>query len=129
MTKIMIVDDEKDFVHIITTMLKKEGYEVMEAYNGKECLDKLRTEKPDLILLDIMMPGIDGYDICKIIKGDEKTRSITVAMFTVKTDDADKIKSLEESLADWHISKPIDKEELINMVKWLLETPPRRSVE
>lgn len=129
MPKIMIVDDEPDFVHIVKTMLEQEGYEVIEANSGKECLDKLKQEKPDLILLDVMMPEIDGYDVCRIIKEDEETHSITIAMLTVKTGDEDKIRSLEESHADWHISKPIDREKLISTVKWLLESPPRRSLE
>jgi two-component system response regulator VicR len=68
MTEIMVADDEPDIVYVIKAMLEKEDYEVIEAYSGEECLEKLEAENPDLILLDVMMPGLDGWEISKIIK-------------------------------------------------------------
>ncbi|MDI6655200.1 MAG: response regulator [Candidatus Hydrothermarchaeota archaeon] len=124
--RIMVVDDEPDIRYLLRKMLEKEGYEVIEARDGRDCLERLKKERPDLILLDIMMPGMLGWEVSKKIKEDEKFKSIPVAMLTVRTAEEDKVKSLEESLADWHISKPIDREKLIETVKWLLETPPKR---
>lgn len=122
----MVVDDEPDIRYLLRKMLEKEGYEVTEARDGRECLEKLKKERPDLILLDIMMPGMFGWEVSKRIKEDEMTKSIPVAMLTVRTSEEDKVKSLEESLADWHISKPMDREKLMETIKWLLETPPKR---
>ncbi len=122
----MIVDDEPDIRYLLRKMLEKEGYEVTEARDGRECLEKLKKERPDLILLDIMMPGMFGWEVSRRIKEDEATKSIPVAMLTVRTSEEDKVKSLEESLADWHISKPMDREKLMETIKWLLETPPKR---
>ncbi len=128
MGKILVVDDEPDIVYLIKKILEKGGHKVIEAYNGEECLEKVKTEKPDLILLDIMMPGLDGYDILRILKSKEDTKSITIAILTAKSSDEDKIKSLDEQ-ADWHISKPIDKDKLLDMVDWLLKSPPRKVLE
>ncbi len=124
--KIMVVDDEPDIRYLLREMLEKEGYEVVEAGDGRECLEKLKKERPDLILLDVMLPGMLGWEVSRRIKEEEATRSIPVAMLTVRTAEEDKVKSLEESLADWHISKPMDRKKLIETVKWLLETPPKR---
>jgi CheY-like chemotaxis protein len=126
MGKIMIVDDEPDIVYIVKKALQKSGHEVIEALSGEECLEKLKQEKPDLILLDVMMPGLDGYDVLEILRNDEKTKDITIAMLTVKSEDEDKIRSFDGK-ADWHISKPIDTDKLPEMVDWLLKTPPRRA--
>ncbi len=124
--RIMIVDDETNIRFVLRKMLEKDGYEVIEARNGKEGLELLARERPDLILLDVMMPVMDGWETCAKIKNDEKTRDITVSMLTVKKAREDKINSLEDSLADWHISKPIDRDVLTSTVKWLLENPPQR---
>ncbi len=124
--RVMVVDDETNIRFVLKRMLEKAGYGVIEARNGNECLDILSRERPDLILLDVMMPGMDGWKTCARIKNDEKTRDITVSMLTVKKARGDKISSLEDSLADWHISKPIDRDVLTSTVQWLLESPPRR---
>ncbi len=124
--RVMVVDDETNIRFVLKRMLEKAGYGVIEARNGSECLDILSRERPDLILLDVMMPGMDGWKTCASIKNDKKTRDITVSMLTVKKAREDKINSLEDSLADWHISKPIDRDVLTSTVQWLLESPPRR---
>lgn len=126
MTKIMIVDDEEKVRYAVRKILEKSGHEVLEASGGKECLKKLKKEKPDLILLDVIMPDMDGWEVCKKIKEDEKTKDITVTMLTVKSGNEDKIKSFDDALADWHINKPFKAEALIRTVKWLLERPLKR---
>jgi two-component system alkaline phosphatase synthesis response regulator PhoP len=124
MSKIMVVDDERDVVEVMKRILEKKGHEVIGLTSGEKCLEILRIEKPDLILLDIIMPGLDGYDVCRAIREDDETSSIKIAVLTVKSDDKDKVKSLEEC-ADWHISKPIDANKLLEIVDWLLKMPPR----
>ncbi|NOZ77145.1 MAG: response regulator [Euryarchaeota archaeon] len=126
MAKIMVVDDEPDVVKLVRSALKDEGYEIIEVSSGKECLRLLETETPDLILLDVMMPEMDGWEVCRRIKDNPETSSITVAMLTVKSQDEDKITSLEDAKADWHIKKPIRVDGLRQTVRWLLENPMKR---
>lgn len=123
------MDDEDGVLYLISTILKKAGHEAITASSGEECLEMLKTEKPDLILMDVMMPGMDGHDTCKRIKGNKETKSIPVAMLTVKAEDEDKLKSLQDSIADWHITKPVEKGKLVEMVNWLLNLPPRERQE
>jgi CheY-like chemotaxis protein len=126
MSKIMVVDDEQDIRFVIGKMLEKEGYEVIEASSGEESLEILKETKPDLILLDVMMPGLDGWETCAKIKLMKEINQIPVVMLTAKTADEDKIKALEECGANWHISKPLDRAKFIETVRWLLKSPPRR---
>ena len=126
MKKILVIDDEPDIVFLIKLILEKEGYKVIEANSGSEGLKLAKKEKPDLILLDVMMPDMLGWEVSKKIKADKELSKIPVAMLTVKSAAEDKLKSLEEARADWHIAKPIDREKLLSTVAWLLEAPPRR---
>ncbi|MEE9152262.1 MAG: response regulator [Thermoplasmata archaeon] len=119
MSKIMVVDDEPPIVILTKAMLEMGGHKIVEAKSGEECLKMLKEEKPDLILLDIMMPGIDGWETCRKIKSDKETKDIPVAMFTVRGS-AGSIKKSLECGADDHISKPFDMEDLIGTVKRLL---------
>ncbi len=121
MTRIMVVDDEPEICEIVRNELLKEGYTVDVANSGKECLEKIKKNKPDLILLDVMMPEMDGWDVCKKIKDDGETKDIIVSMLTVKYSDEHRLKSLAEAMADWHITKPIERDKLKTTVKWLLE--------
>jgi two-component system sensor histidine kinase/response regulator len=120
MANILLVDDEPEIVFLTKMMLEKVGHEVTVASDSAECLEKLKPETHGLILLDIMMPGDDGWEACKKIKEDEKTRDIPVAMFTVRTSDASVEKSFKYSHADDHINKPFDREELLDRVERLL---------
>ncbi|MEE9474223.1 MAG: response regulator [Candidatus Hydrothermarchaeaceae archaeon] len=121
MAKILLVDDEPEIAHLTGLMLGKVGYEMVAAEDSVECFERLKEGTPDLILMDIMMPGDDGWVTCKKIKEDEKTKDIPVAMFTVRTSDDSVKKSFEYAHADAHINKPFHMEEFLNTVKGLLE--------
>lgn len=121
----MVVDDELGVLRTIKLALESEGFEVIEASSGKECLEKLDGEKPDLILLDVMMPKIDGWEVCKKIKENEKTASIPVVMLTVLSMDKHKLRSFDSAYADWHIDKFSAKEDLVYVVKSILMNPAR----
>ncbi len=129
MKKIMVVDDEPDIVFLVQKILKNEGYDVVGASGGEEALEMVKTEKPDLILLDVMMPGMDGWETCKRIKEDDETKDIMVAMLTVKSEDEDKIQSFDYAVADWHIAKPIDRNKFSKTIEWLLTSPLKRKEE
>lgn len=120
MQKILVVDDEEDVTSLLAKILRKEGYEVNEAYSGAGAFESVKKDRPNLILLDVMMPEMDGWEVCKRLKGDASTVDITVAMLTVKSGYKDMIKSLKEANADWHISKPIRRDKFVKTVKWLL---------
>jgi CheY-like chemotaxis protein len=100
--------------------LEKEGFSVIGVESGEECLKKLEESKPDLILMDIMMPGIDGWEATKRIKGNPKTKDTPVVMLTVKGEKEDKLKSFHQCKCDGYLVKPIDRGELVKVVKWLL---------
>lgn len=120
MQKIMVVDDDEGFVDIIKKVLEKEGFTVISALSGNECLEKLAVEVPDLILLDIMMPEMDGYKVIDRIREKENTKTIPVAMVTALAAQGDQIKGFEETDIVGYITKPFRKEELVSTVKWLL---------
>ncbi len=122
--KILIVDDEKDIVKMLDYNLKKEGYRTISAHDGEKALDFTRRDAPDLIILDLMLPGMDGLEVCKNLKGDTKTAHIPVIMLTAKAQEADKIVGLELG-ADDYITKPFSPRELVARVKAVL----RRSKE
>lgn len=119
--KILIVDDEKNIVDILKFNLKKEGFDTIEAYDGKQALDLVEREKPDLILLDIMLPEYDGFTVCKKIR---QTMNVPILMLTAREEEVDKVLGLELG-ADDYITKPFSPRELMARVKANL----RRSVE
>ncbi|MFQ5887396.1 MAG: response regulator transcription factor [Candidatus Hydrothermarchaeales archaeon] len=122
MAKIMLVDDEPGIIDLTKRMLEREGYEVVVCRSGKECLDNIMEEKPDLVLLDIMMKPLDeGWEVGKRIKEDKETSHISVVMFTVRTSHDSKMKSFQYSKADAHIDKPFDKEELLETIERVLK--------
>lgn len=112
--KIMFVDDERDVVDSVKSILKKGGYDVVTAYSGKECLKKLESEKVDLILLDIMMPEMDGWDVCAKIKENKKTEKIPVVFLTAKTDPISK--GMGKLASADYIEKPFDIKDLLRRV-------------
>ena len=118
MKKIMVVDNEPDIVDLTRTVLELGGYQVVTAYSGEECLRRLEKEKVDLVLLDIMMPGMSGWDVFNRIN--KKSTQIKVAFMSVlEISDKRKQVLIDEGLADY-IMKPFDKETLLNGVDKIL---------
>ncbi len=111
--KILVVDDEASIVNIISFNLKKEGYEVITANDGETGLELALSEKPDLVLLDIMMPQMDGYEVCRKIR--EKS-AVPIIMLTARADEVDKVIGLEMG-ADDYVTKPFGNRELMARVK------------
>jgi DNA-binding response OmpR family regulator len=114
--KILVVDDEVDLVKTIQFALELEGYKVLVSYNGEDALNQARKENPDLILLDIMLPKLDGYKVCRLLKFDEQYKHIPILMMTAKTQEKDKLMG-KETGANEYITKPFDMEELMEKVK------------
>jgi len=114
--RILIVDDEKDIVETTQFRLELEGLECLAAYDGEEALVKAKRENPDLILLDIMLPKINGYKIARLLKFDELYKHIPIIMLTARTQETD-IKIGEETGADEYVTKPFDMDMLIALVK------------
>jgi CheY-like chemotaxis protein len=117
---ILVVDDEADIIFILKSILSKKGYFVKEAFSGEECLEILKKERPDMIFMDIMMPGIDGWETARKIKTNPKTKSIPISMLSVKCDSEDKNRSQDYSLADHHLCKPVNFETVLYTAEQLL---------
>jgi two-component system alkaline phosphatase synthesis response regulator PhoP len=114
--KILVIDDEIDLVETIRFPLETEGFHVLVSYNGEDGLNQARKENPDLILLDLMLPKLDGYKICRLLKFDERYKHIPIFMLTAKTQEKDKILG-KETGADEYLTKPFDLDELIDKIK------------
>jgi len=117
--KVLIVEDEKDIVKMLEYNLKKEGFRVISACDGEDALDLAVREHPDILLLDLMLPGIDGLEVCRSLKKENKTSSIPVIMLTAKGQESDKVVGLELG-ADDYITKPFSPRELIARIKAVL---------
>ena len=122
--KILLADDEEDLVFLIKTRLESQGFEVITAYDGIETLQKARSECPDLIILDVMMPAGDGFKICQKLKIDQETSSIPVIFLTAKTLDKDERKGLGVG-AEYYVKKPFEAGELIAVINKVLKDPKR----
>jgi len=118
--KILVVDDDRNVVQIIAVNLQYEGMDVIEAYDGEEALAKTAAKKPDLILLDIMMPGLDGLEVCRRLKSDARTADIPIIMLTAKTRDEDILAGWEAG-ADDYLTKPFNPLGLTQRVKIRLQ--------
>ena len=116
MKKILVVDDEAYIVELVKFNLEKEGYQVIVASDGRNALKMVQTEQPDLVLLDIMLPNIDGLEVCRILKQSPDTNSIPIIMLTAKGDEFDTVLGLEMG-ADDYIKKPFSPREMIARVK------------
>lgn len=117
--KILVVDDEVNITQILEFSIGAEGYEVISAQNGEEAIDKARREQPDLIILDIMMPIIDGYEACRILKANPLTKNIPVVLLTAKGRDIDRRLGYEVGATDY-IIKPFSPNKLIDRIHELL---------
>ena len=124
MKNVLIVDDEPDLVELVSYNLKKDGFQVATAPDGGVALEKARKKNFDLIILDLMLPGIQGIELCRILRNDPKTERVPIIMLTAKGDEADRIKGLETG-ADDYMAKPFSPRELVARVKAVL----RRSSE
>ncbi len=117
--RILVVDDDRGNVKLIEQMLEKNGFDVLSAYDGFDGLNLARQALPDLIILDILMPKIDGFNVCRMLKFDEKYKSIPIIMLTMKAQPEDKVIGSEVS-ADFYMIKPVNREELLSEVDKLL---------
>ena len=117
--KVLIVDDEEHIVELLQFNLINAGYKVITANNGLDALKKVKEHKPDLLLLDLMLPGMDGLDVCKEIKRNKETSKTSIIMLTAKSEELDKILGLELG-ADDYITKPFSIRELLARVKAVL---------
>ncbi len=116
---ILIIDDTVDTVELLKKRLRSEGYETFEAYDGVEGLKKIKDCSPDVVVLDIMMPKLDGYEVCKRLKSEDSTKHIPILMLTAKGDISDKVKGLDIG-ADMYITKPFDYKEISARIRSLL---------
>ena len=127
--KILVVDDEIYIVHILDFSLGMEGYQVLTALDGEQALEKARAEHPDLIVLDIMMPKLDGYETCKMLKADEQTRSIPVILLSAKGRNVDQKIGFEVG-ADDYITKPFSPRKLVERINAVLgQGSPRQRMQ
>src|SRR5438067_3125931 len=119
--KILIADDEPDALELVAFNLKAAGYDVVTAADGEEALKKARSAMPSLIVLDLMLPGVDGLEVCKILRRDSTTRSIPILMLTAKAAEIDRVLGLELG-ADDYVTKPFSPRELVLRIKRLLRS-------
>jgi len=116
---ILVVDDDRQIARLVRSYLEQAGYEVAVAYEGDEAMQSIRSEKPDLIVLDLMLPGKDGWEITRIIRGDQALAAIPIIMLTARVEDTDKIVGLELG-ADDYIAKPFNPREVVARVRAVL---------
>ena len=125
--KIIVVEDEPDLVDVVTYNLKREGYLVLAAQRGDEGLNLIRSERPDLVLLDLMLPGMDGLSICRQMKSDESLKEIPIIIASAKGEESDVVIGLEMG-ADDYLAKPFSPRELLARIKAVLRRGAPRDV-
>ncbi|MBI5631892.1 MAG: response regulator [Nitrospirae bacterium] len=126
--RILVVDDEPDIVELVTYNLKKEGFEVSSAFDGNEALARIKKADFDFLILDLMLPGIQGMELCRILRNNPATRHIPVIMLTAKGEEVDRIIGLETG-ADDYMTKPFSLRELIARVRAVLRRASERAAE
>ncbi len=126
--KLLLVEDDPSAVRITTYALEQAGYEVLAALNGQEALRKAQGEKPDLIILDVMLPGVDGFQVCRHLRADPQTAQIPILMLSAKAQQADVDTGLKVG-ADDYLTKPVDLSEVLSRVESLLAQKSAESVE
>jgi len=119
--KILAVDDERHIVRLVQVNLERQGYEVVTAFDGKEALEKVESENPDLIVLDVMMPYMDGFEVLQNLKKNQSTRDIPVIMLTAKAQDADVFRGWQSGV-DCYLTKPFNPMELIAFVRRIFKS-------
>ncbi len=126
---ILIVDDDPDIVRLIKTYLSKNNYKILEASNGESAMDLVASKHPDLVVLDVNMPGLSGLEVCRNLRADKKTQNIPIIILSARKDDIDKVLGLEFG-ADDYVTKPFNVNELVLRINgvlksrlWLPRTP------
>ena len=119
--RILVVDDQQEILDVTTTVLGSEGYDVETASSGDQALDRLSDERFDMVLLDINMPGTDGWEVLRVIRADELLAGLPVVMFSVKGELYDKVHGMQEGAIDY-ITKPFIVDDLLARVRRVLET-------
>ncbi len=128
--RILVVDDDRQIVRLVRAYLEQAGYDVVVAYDGDAALHAIRSDKPDLVVLDLMLPGRDGWEITRIVRSDQQLAGIPIIMLTARVEDTDKIVGLELG-ADDYVSKPFNPREVVARVRSVLRrtsgevSPPR----
>lgn len=125
--KILVVDDEESLAEMVCRALKQQGYKTVAAYDGDAALDLISEELPDLVILDLMLPKMDGWEVCRRAKSDQQTKEIPIMMLTARSSSEDVVQGLDLG-ADDYLKKPFKLEELLARVRALLdaEVPRRR---
>jgi len=118
--KLVYIEDEPGMIDLVELILNRRGFEVHGAHGGREGLDMVRRELPDLVLLDLMMPDLDGWDVYQQMKSDESTRDIPVIVVTAKAQNIDKVLGLHIAKVEDYISKPFSPQELLDSVEKVL---------
>jgi CheY-like chemotaxis protein len=122
MAKILVVDDEADIVRVVVKLMTARGHDVRTAADGNEALEQVVAERPDVIILDVNLPTMNGFEVCRRLKGDEATRGIPVVMMTAAYVSMDDARNGVESGADEYVVKPFLREVLIHNVERLLRS-------
>ena len=117
--KILIVDDDPNIVSLLAARLRANGYEIVSAEDGLVGLEKAKTEKPDLIILDLMLPKMDGYKVCGLLKKDTRYSKIPIILFSARAQEAD-VRLGEEVSADAYITKPFEPKKLLSKIQGFL---------
>jgi CheY-like chemotaxis protein len=123
MAKILLVDDEPDIVYLFTRLLEKQGHKVVGAYGGNEALKKTESVNPDIVLMDIMMPDLDGWKVSRKLKSDSQTQDIPIIMVSVRTSQDSVEKSIDFAHADAHLAKPASGKDIIKTINSFLGSP------
>lgn len=118
--RVVYIEDEQEMIDLVRLILARKGFEVMGANGGREGLDTVRRSLPDLVLLDLMMPDMDGWDVYQQMRADESTRQIPVIIITAKAQNIDKVLGLQIAKVDDYIAKPFSPQELVDSVEKVL---------
>jgi len=116
--RILVVDDEPDILQVAVFRLKKAGYDVAQAVNGREAIDSIKALRPDLVLLDLRLPEISGFEVCRIIKSDNELRNIPVIIFTASVNGLEE--KMKEMGADAYLPKPFEPDQLLEKIKSII---------
>ena len=126
--KIEIIEDDRDIVEMVEYNLKEEGYQTIAAFDGERGIELAKREKPDLIILDLMLPAMDGFEVCRILKQQQSTAQIPIIILSAKSRETDKVVGLELG-ADDYVTKPFSPRELIARIKAVLRRHKERTCQ